>query len=177
MKGNYQFDRDYMTKTIWYIQSLLNKPNISSKTKKILKDDMNILKNLIERNYNYYDNISSYVSSDLEKLKRISLNKMRIVYKTLGIDLINWLLELTEKGVFDIEDKYTEQKTNLKLSEQAELTLENYSINSKRYLEVARPIILGERIRRIEEVNDLDGISCSIYIDFLETSFIVVDSN
>jgi len=175
MENNYQFNREYMIKTIWYIQSLLKDPNISRKTKIKLKRDMNVLKNLFEKNYNIFDNISSKVPTDLEKLKRISLNKMRIVYKTLGVDLINWLLELDEEGIFDIDKELIKQKTNLELSNQAELTLENYSIHSKKYLSAARPIVLSEGINRIEEVYKLKEASYLIHFYFLKTSFIVVD--
>ena len=123
MDNIYQFDREYMIKAIWYIQSLLNKPNISNKVKRELRSNLNTLKNLYERNYEFYNDIHFKVPSDLEKLKRISLNKMRIVYKTLGDNLINWLLKLVEEGVFDIEDKYTKQKTNLKLKKRMKIEL------------------------------------------------------
>ena len=177
MDNIYQFDREYMIKAIWYIQSLLNKPNISNKVKRELRSNLNTLKNLYERNYEFYNDIHFKVPSDLEKLKRISLNKMRLVYKTLGIDLINWLLDLEEREIFNIDEKSIEIKTNLDLSNQAELTLENYSIHSKKYLSVAEPIILGEDIQVIEEVNNKEKSSEVFYIDFLQKSFIVIDSN
>lgn len=142
MDNIYQFDREYMIKAIWYIQSLLNKPNISNKVKRELRSNLNTLKNLYERNYEFYNDIHFKVPSDLEKLKRISLNKMRLVYKTLGDNLINWLLELEEKEIFNIDKESIEIKTSLTLREQAELTIENYNNHSKKHLDIAKPIIL-----------------------------------
>lgn len=175
MDNIYQFDREYMIKAIWYIQSLLNKPNISNKVKRELRSNLNTLKNLYERNYEFYNDIHFKVPSDLEKLKRISLNKMRLVYKTLGDNLINWLLDLEEREIFNIDEESIEIKTSLTLREQAELTIENYDNHSKKYLDIARPIILGEGINVIEEVNNKEDSSEVFYIDFLKKSFIVID--
>lgn len=157
MDNIYQFDREYMIKAIWYIQSLLNKPNISNKVKRELRSNLNTLKNLYERNYEFYNDIHFKVPSDLEKLKRISLNKMRLVYKTLGDNLINWLLDLEEREIFNIDEESIEVKTSLTLREQAELTIETYNNHSKKYLDIAKTIILGEDIRVIEEVNNKEG--------------------
>ena len=175
MDNIYQFDREYMIKAIWYIQSLLNKPNISNKAKRELKSELNTLKNLYERNYEFYNDIHFKVPSDLEKLKRISLNKMRLVYKTLGDNLINWLLDLEEREIFNIDEESIEVKTSLTLREQAELTIETYNNHSKKYLDIAKTIILGEDIRVIEEVNNKEDSSEVFYIDFLQKSFIVID--
>lgn len=58
MENNYQFDRNFMLKSINDIQRLLNDTNKSLRIKRNLKAMMKVLRNLIEKNYNYYDEVS-----------------------------------------------------------------------------------------------------------------------
>ena len=51
MENNYQFDRNFMLKSIKDIQRLLNDTNTSLRIKRNLKTMMKVLKNLIEKNY------------------------------------------------------------------------------------------------------------------------------
>ena len=57
MDYNYQFDRNFMLKSIKDIQRLLNDTNTSLRVKRNLKAMMKVLRNLIEKNYNYYDEV------------------------------------------------------------------------------------------------------------------------
>lgn len=173
MENKWQFDREFMLKAVWYGQSLLCKPNISTRNKREIKMSVNILTSLMEKNYEFANNVTPRITSDLEKLKRIALNKMRLIYKLLGVDLIKWLLDLTVLGIFDVDTELKKEKTNLDFDTQVDLTKENYSIHSKKYLEVAEEIIANSQIELAGE-NDF---SFSIYEALTNLSFVVVNPN
>ena len=175
MENNYQFDRNFMLKSINDIQRLLNDTNKSLRIKRNLKAMMKVLRNLIEKNYNYYDEVSIKAPSDLEKIKRIVLNRMRIAYKTLGPDLICWLLDLIVLGIFDLDYELEEQKTILNIDTQADLTIENYNMKSRRYFEIAKEIILNRKGAQIELIDDIKIESYCVYNDFVKQSFIVLN--
>ena len=133
MDNIYQFDREYMIKAIWYIQSLLNKPNISNKVKRELRSNLNTLKNLYERNYEFYNDIHKETKNIEESViclqkEFMKLLKHKVNNTTTNDELIDIIYQIRYyKNIF-INDEFNinnvqELKSELQNLEKKVITL------------------------------------------------------
>lgn len=173
MINKYQLNENYIKKSIRKGISLLKDTNIKASQKNGIMQDICFLKQLINNNTNNQikDEKSKY---SLDKLKHITLAKMKKQLEVLSPNLIDWLIFLSQEKIFD--KQYFYDKTELSIEKQEELTIKNYEQNSKILLKYAKEIFSPIPTRQIQLCyDDFDCASYCYYSIINELPFIIVN--
>lgn len=173
MTTNWQLDKDYLRKVIETGIEKLNDPTLSKSKKSLIKYDIETFKRFLQDDYENRDTYSTNFPKNIEKLKEYILTKMQRQYKTLGEDLIRWIIKLSQTNIF--ESQISSHSTQLSIEEQAELTLKTYENNSKKLLIPARTIILNNQINQIQQALSLETSSYCHHDDITNLPYLIIN--
>lgn len=181
MTTKWQFDREFLIKTINEGQLILKDPKTHKQQKPLIQADINDFNNFLNNNFNSSQNDTSTPPKDIEKLKSYILRKMQNQYKTLGEDVIRWAITLSAENIFDITGttkNFKKKKSAISIEEQAELTLKNYKEHSKLYYEIAKHIIKIENPSQIQLITKSKKPASYCRHNFINhIPFIIINEN
>lgn len=173
MINKYQLNENYIKKSIKKGISLLKGTNTKASQRNDVMQDIYFFKQLLNNNINNQikDENNKY---SLDKLKHITLAKMKQQLKILSPNLIDWLIFLNQEKIFD--KQYFYDKTELSIEKQEELTIKNYEQNSKILLKYAKEIFSPIPTQQIQLCyDDFDCSSYCHYSNINEIPFIIVN--
>lgn len=172
MKTNWNFNKQFIKEVISKGYVLLDDPKLPKIAKKSIKTDISTFTRFINGNFELKDFVAK-PPHDVEKLKSYILTRMQYQYKTLGEDLINWTRDLCCEGIFKLNGK--NNNTDLSIDDQAELTIENYSKNSRRFLTIAKPVLSDEIIRQIQITPELKNTSYCYNDEITDLPYLIIN--
>lgn len=173
--SKWMFDQKFLSDVIDKGYVLLDNPHISKAKKKNIRTDIATFKRFLSEDYENKSEQITKPPKDIERLKQYVLKRMQEQYKNIGEETILWTMDLYFEDVFkDIERG---RKTILTLDEQAELTLENYSNNSRRLLPTAKSILSDEIIKQIQYAPNLKSSSYCYFDEITDLPYLIVNSN
>lgn len=173
MISKYQFNENYIKKSIKKGIVLLKDTNIKTSKRNDIAEDIDFFKQLLNSTPNYQTKSKNNKYS-LDKLKHITLSKMKKQLEVLSSNLIDWLIFLSREKIFD--KQYFYDKTDLSIEEQEELTIKKYEKNSRVLLKYAKEIFSPFPTSQIQLCYyDFDCSSYCHYSNINELPFIVVN--
>lgn len=175
MATNWTFDKNFISEVIKRGYVLLEDDRLSKSKRKSIKTDIETFTRFQNDDFDNKSGIIPRPPKNIEKLKNYILKRMKAQYNELGEELILWTMDLYFEKIFEIRGRC--QKTRLSIDEQSELTLENYSKNSKLHLKTARPILSDDIIRQVQNDPFLNTYSYCYYDEITTLPFIVVDAD
>lgn len=170
---NWQFDKKNLEQIIRQGYILLENPEISRNQRNDIITDINTFTSFL---YDEYENQTEFIPKppkDIERLKRYTLSRMKKQYQSLGTSLINWIMDLYNTDIFQFEN--AEQKNNMGIDEQAELTLENYSKNSKKTYKPALKLIKNTKTPQIQQVLSLYSSSYCYHNSITNKPYLIIN--
>lgn len=172
---NWNFDKEFFKTVVSQGKETLNSNNLSRRKRQSLRIDIETFERFIQGDFDFKFSESYRISlpKNIDKLKEYILTKMAKQYKTLGKELIIWLIALSEENIFNIESYGNNNISELTIDEQAELTIKNYEKNSHKYLEIVKKIICDKSIKQIQAAIDV-GSYCH-HDSITGQSFVIVD--
>lgn len=171
MKNKWEFDKEYIQYLLDRTQKLLKSGFISKTRRENLKKDELVFTSFLNDDFslNVFEN--NYSEKDLEQLIQLTLKDMKLIYKIIGPQLMDWIIELDESRIFKGEE--SDDKTQLSIDEQAEMTLKNYEKNSKTLLSEAKNLLYDTN--QIQLVLDDEISSLCFNTEIINIPFIVVN--
>jgi len=155
----WNFNKEFLRNVVNQGKETLKTNNLSRKRRQSLRIDIETFERFIQGDFELKrpDSYRISLPKNIDKLKEYILTKMIKLYKTLGKDLIKWLMFLSEEQIFkEIKIEYG-NFSEIPLEEQVELTLKNYEKNSPIFLETAKNIILDKSINQIQVAEFMDS--------------------
>lgn len=170
--SKWTFEQKFISDVINRGYVLLDNPHISKSKRKSIKTDIETFTRFLSADYENREQQLTKPPKDLEKLKRYILKRMQEQYNNLGEETILWTMDLYFEDIF--KDIKRGSKTILTLDEQSELTLENYSENSRRLLPTAKSILSDEILKQIQCVPNLKTSSYCYYDEITDLPYLIV---
>lgn len=173
--SKWMFDQKFLTDVIEKGYVLLDNPHIPKTKKKNIRTDIATFNGFLMGDYENREIQITKPPRDVEKLKKYILKRMQEQYNNLGEETILWTMDLYFEDIF--KDIRRGRKTMLSLDEQSELTIENYSDNSKRLLATAKSILSDEIIKQIQCAPNIRTSSYCYYDEITDLPYLIVNPN
>lgn len=171
--NNWQLDKKNIEQIIRQGYILLEQPGISHRRRNDIITDINTFNCFLDDNYENQTEFIPKPPKEIERLKKYTLSRMQEQYQNIGPALINWLMDLYNTDIFQFEN--SEQKTSLEIDEQAELTLENYSQNSKKSYKPALTLIRDTKTPQIQQVTSLYSSSYCYHNSITNKPYLIIN--
>lgn len=173
MTTKWNFDHKFIEDVISKGYVLLDDPKLSKSKKKNIRTDIATFKRFLNGDFENRVNPISNPPYDIEKLKTYILKRMETQYHNLGPEMILWTMDLCYADIFNLNSH--NKKTQLSLDEQVDLTLENYSENSKRFLSTAKPILSNDIIKQVQKAPSYIGTSYCYHDEITDLPYLIVN--
>ena len=174
MTTNWTFDQNFITEVIKRGYTLLDDDKLPKSKRKSIQTDIATFTRFQNEDFDNKSGIIPRPPKNIEKLKNYILKRMQKQYNELGEELILWTMDLYFEKIFEIRGRCAQ--TQLSIDEQSELTLENYSKNSKLFYKTAKSILSDEIIRQVQNDPLLNTSSYCYYDEITGLPYLIIDN-
>lgn len=171
ISDTWKYDINIIKEGISYGKNLLKKTTLKKSQIEHIKKEILILEGFLQGNYNAKDPREKTIYT-FKELKIATLNKMKNIYYILGTDLINWLIILRDKGIFN--EYYHFDDCLAPIETQLEYTLKNYEQHSKILLPYAKDLFYNKPAH-IQIKENFETTSFCEYFKVLDKSLLLID--
>lgn len=170
----WSFDKDYLRSVIDKGVRMLESNNLSRKARQFIRIDIETFSRFLNDDFELR-NADCYKFStpnNIDKLRDYILLKMKRQYNILGEDLIQFIIELNDLEIFE-QTSGISDITQISLECQTELIIKNYEKNAPKFVNAAKEILLDDKIKQIQIIDNDDSYCHYDYIT--EKSYILVN--
>ena len=170
----WSFDKEYLRMVIEEGRKMLENKDLSRRARQSIKVDIETFSRFVDNDFELKD-YSSYdfsTPNNIDKLRDCILFRMKKQYDILGEDLIKFVIDLSDSGIF-YESRGISEITKLSMEEQVELIIKNYERNIPKFVNPAKEIMIDDKIRQIQVIDSDDSYCHYDYIT--KKSYILVN--